>query len=275
MSNVVRIAKNHNAADPVYLVSDDQDTLHHQIHVDENCEVTLIEEYQANNIDVREVVTEIHAAKNSRIHYYKIQNENVNTTHSAKLIVHQLQDSTVNSFVIDKGGKNVQQEIKIHLTESGASCNLNGLYLLDQDNQTVINTIFVDHAAAHSASSMMYKGILDKKSQAAFTGKVYVHQNAQQINAHQANHNLLLSKDAQVSSKPELEIYADDIKCTHGATVGQLDQDALFYLRSRGVEQKMAEQMLMRAFAAEMLQQITQPSIKQYVQQQVGYHDEL
>ncbi len=121
------------------------------------------------------------------------------------------------------------------MQEPGAECRTGGFYHLHHDNQYIDNHIDIDHVAPRSNSEMLYKGILDNKSRAVFNGRLHVEKDAQKIIAYQANHNLLLSNDAEVYSKPELEIYADDVKCKHGATTGQLDQDAFFYLRSRGI----------------------------------------
>jgi len=145
--------------------------------------------------------------------------------------------------------------------------------VLNQDQQHVDHHLHVDHLASHGASSMLYKGILDKKSRAVFNGKVYVHPATKQISAHQANHNLLLSNEAEVNSKPELEIYSDDVKCTHGATIGQLDHESLFYLTSRGIEKNEAHKLLIRAFAEEVYSKMDDVMIRQYVQKRMNDYD--
>ena len=141
---------------------------------------------------------------------------------------------------------------------------MHGLYLLNRDQQKLTNQIHIDHEAPLGKSSMVYKGVLAKKSQASFNGRVHVPKEGQYASAHQANHNLLLSKDAKVHTEPQLEIYADDIKCTHGATVGQLDQESLFYLRSRGIQENDALKLLTDAFTAEIMNKITDPLIRQH-----------
>ena len=273
----LHIPKNCHVPEPIHLLylNTQNSSISNLILADENSHVMLIEEHTSNTTDHYEITvnTKIEAEKNARVNYYKIQTDSLAATHTAHLLVQQKQDSTVTTFFVDQGGQTTQENTKIHLNERGAACQLNGLYRLNHNDQSVTNHIHVDHAAAHGTSSMIYKGILDKKSRALFHGKVHVKPDAQQINAHQANHNLLLSADAEVSAKPELEIYADDVKCTHGATVGQLDAEALFYLRSRGIEKESAEKLLIQAFAAEMLDKIEQPMIRKYIQQQVGQHD--
>lgn len=270
----LHIPKNCKLSHPIHLIFKNSLSARLQatILADENSECLLIEEHIAeahDSYDIQ-VKTEIHAEKNARVDYYKIQKESLAATHTADLIVQQKQDSLVTTFLVDQGGRATKEMTHVRLNERGATCQLHGLYLLNHDDQFVMNHITVDHVAAHSASSMIAKGILDKKSRAEFNGKVHVQPEAQQIQAHQANHNLLLSSTAEVSSKPELEIYADEVKCTHGATVGQLDAAALFYLRSRGIEKEAAEKILIRAFAAEMMDKIPSEAIRHYIQQQVA-----
>ena len=132
----------------------------------------------------------------------------------------------------------------------------------------------MNHLAEHGASSMLFKGLLDKKSRATFNGKVYVHPRAQHIRAQQANHNLLLSPHAEVNSKPELEIYADDIKCAHGATVGQLDAESLFFLRARGIDKELAIDLLTQAFSAEVFNRIENAAVRRYVEDRAGISHE-
>lgn len=240
-------------------------------------QVKIIEEHTADQAEhyFTNVVTELYAYPNARIDYYKLQSEHVTATHIANVRVHQKQTSYVNTFFADNGSHLAREDLTIDLHEAGAACHMNGLYLLTQDEQLVDNHIYVDHAAPHCNSSMLYKGILKHKSRAVFNGKVHACRGAQQTQAHQANHNLLLSPAAEVNTKPELEIYADEVKCAHGATVGQLDEDALFYLRARGLEEATALKLLTQAFTAEVMQKITDPTIRDYIQQRVSSYAEL
>jgi Fe-S cluster assembly protein SufD len=151
------------------------------------------------------------------------------------------------------------------LNERGAECSINGFYVLNHDGQHIDNHIQIDHIAPHGNSKMMYKGILDKKSHGVFNGKIFVHPGAQKTQSNQANHNLLLSSSAEMDTKPEFEIYADDVKCAHGDTVGQLDTESLFYLRSRGIDKDAALKLLTRAFADDVMSRITHPAIAQYM----------
>ncbi len=236
---------------------------HHVIIANENSELTLLEEYQNNH--AMNVTTEIYASKNARVHFAKIQNENSSATHDASLSIHQQEESVVNVFSLSNGARSARELIKINLHERGAECILNGFYPLKNDEQKLDYFIDVNHHAKHTRSEMLYKGILDKKSKSNFRGKVFVHQAAKHITAHQSNHHLLLSKEAEAGSKPELEIYADDVKCTHGATVGQIDPDALFYLRARGLDEKESMKLLTAAFAADVLDRMKNNFIKNQI----------
>lgn len=239
-------------------------------------QITLIEEHVADQAEhyFTNVVTEIHANHNAKVDYYKIQDNALTATHIAGVFVRQQKDSRVRAFSFSKGARLSREDLHVFQQEEATETELHGLYTPKNDDQHVDHHLQVDHLAAHGKSSMLYKGILDKKSRAVFNGKVHVHPNTKQINAHQANHNLLLSKEAEINSKPELEIYAEDVKCTHGATIGQLDSGALFYLCSRGIEKDEAHAMLVRAFSAEVYDRIENESIRQHVRERMNDHDE-
>lgn len=241
-----------------------------------NSKVTLIEEYrsEAEEHYFTNAVTQIFAEENAKVDYYKIQSESINATHMATVFVNQRQDSSVQSFCLDTGARLAREDMMVSLLERGAECGLNGFYKLTNDKQHIDNHILVDHFSAHGNSSMFYKGTVDKKAHAVFNGKVYVHKQAQKITALQSNHNLLLSADAEVDTKPELEIYADDVKCSHGATVGQLNTDALFYLQARGINKEDATLLLVHAFADDVMKTIASPQIKHYIQQRAGHYVE-
>jgi len=237
--------------------------------------VTIIEDHFAENAQhyFTNAVTDIHAAENARVNYYKIQDDHLSATHIANVLVEQKQDSCVKTVFLSKGARLEREDLSIWQQERGAETDMHGLYVLRHDQQHVDHHVHVDHLAANGTSSMLYKGILEKKSHAVFNGKVYVHPATKQINAHQANHNLLLSTEAEVNSKPELEIYAEDVKCTHGATIGQLDNESLFYLLSRGIEKNEAHKILTRAFAEEIYNKIEDTVIRQYMQKRMSDHD--
>lgn len=242
-----------------------------------NSQVKIIEEhaaYQASDYFTN-AVTQLDVHANAQLDYYKLQNEHSSATHIANVKIQQQQASIVNTFFIDCGSRLAREDLTIYFHERHAECHMKGLYLLERDDQHIDNHIYVDHVASHCTSTMKYKGVLDKKSQAVFNGKVYAHAGAKQTNAQQANHNLLLSPDAQVNTKPELEIYEEDVKCIHGATVGQLNEDALFYLRARGIEKEAALTILTHAFIEEISHSIADPIIRNYIQQQVRNYASL
>jgi len=238
------------------------------IKIDEQSQVTILEEHVGQQADdyFTNVQTDIYAGRGAQVDYHKIQNESKSAVHIAQTFIYQQQDSQVNLTSLSDGARLARDDIYLRLSEQGASVSLKGFYALNQDDQHCDYHIHADHLAAYTMSEMHYKGILDKKSQAVFNGKVYVAADAQKIQSNQSNHNLLLSTQAQVATKPELEIYADDVKCAHGATVGQLDKDALFYLQSRGIDEKTALQILNRAFAADVLDKVKHPAIARQFQ---------
>jgi Fe-S cluster assembly protein SufD len=234
----------------------------------ENSSVTIIEEhiaFQAENYFTN-IASSIHAGQNAQVDYHKIQQESRTATHIASMTITQARDSRVTLCGLALGGGLARDDIFVSLEGVGAYSSVNGFYILKNDGQHIDNHIQIDHIAAHGTSDMMYKGILEKKSRAVFNGKILVHKNAQKTRSQQANHNLLLSPDAMVDTKPELEIYNDDVKCAHGDTVGQLDHAALFYLQSRGIDKAAALKILSRAFAADVMNRVTSPAISRHMQ---------
>jgi Fe-S cluster assembly protein SufD len=179
----------------------------------------------------------------------------------ATLQVHQDRDSRFASHSISFGGQLARNDINIVLDAEGAGCTLNGLFMVGGRQHVDFHTR-VDHAKPNGSSEEVYKGILDGRARGVFNGRVKVHPGAQKTDAQQSNKNLLLSRDAEIDTKPELEIYADDVKCAHGATVGQLDEHALFYLRSRGIGESQARGLLTYGFAREILDRMHLTSLR-------------
>jgi len=186
------------------------------------------------------------------------------TYHISNVSVQQKKDTTFisNNFTIGKIFS--RRDFFVELLKTGAHCDLNGLYLTEKNNHIDHHTI-IEHKMAHCTSNEHYKGILDGNSTAVFNGRIHVHPNAQKTDAIQNNQNLLLSDDAIIHTKPELEIYADDVKCTHGATVGPLDEKAIFYLKTRGLNQKKAQELLMEAYIREVIEKIGEKNIRNEV----------
>jgi len=207
-------------------------------------------------------VTELVAGENAVVDHYKVQEESFEAFHVAAMHVHAARSANVSSHSFSLGGKLVRNDVNALLDGDGAECTLNGLYLADGD-RLVDNHTMIDHAKPHCPSHEVYKGILGGKARAVFNGKIVVRQDAQKTDAKQTNRALLLSDNASINTKPQLEIFADDVKCTHGAAIGQLDDDAIFYLRARGLTFFEARDMLIHAFAGEILDRVKIDSLKQ------------
>jgi len=200
-------------------------------------------------------VTEIFAAEGALLDHYKIQAEGDQAFHIATVQAVQDRSSILNSHNVSLGASLARNDINSLLDAEGAECNLNGLFLASS-SQHVDNHTRLDHASPNCSSRELYKGILSGTASAVFNGRIIVRKDAQKTNAIQSNKNLLLSSAATINTKPQLEIFADDVRCTHGATVGQLDREALFYLQSRGIPQARARSLLIEAFAGELLEKM-------------------
>jgi Fe-S cluster assembly protein SufD len=199
-----------------------------------------------------DVLTEAFLGENARLGHSKVQREGPGATHVATLQVEQGAHSVLHSYSVSLGAQLARCDINVRLAGPGARCTLNGLFLAGGRQHTDFHTR-VDHLVPDCASEETYKGILDGHSRGVFNGRVIVHPDAQRTDARQENHNLLLSRDAEIDTKPQLEIHADDVKCSHGATVGQLDEAMVFYLRTRGIDEAAARAMLVYGFAREVV----------------------
>jgi Fe-S cluster assembly protein SufD len=228
------------------------------IVVESHSQVRIVESYvgMSNDVYCTNAVTEIVGGENAVIDYYKVQREREEAFHVATAQAQLGRGGAFSSHTIDLGGALVRNNLDVALDGEGAECTLNGLYMVT-GRQHVDNHTRIDHRQPHCSSRQLYKGILDGKSRGVFNGKVVVHEAAQKTDARQVNKNLLLSEDAVIDSKPQLEIFNNDVKCTHGTTIGQHDQDAIFYLRSRGIDPAATRSLLTYAFASELLGGIT------------------
>jgi Fe-S cluster assembly protein SufD len=197
-------------------------------------------------------VTEVVVGEGARVDYHRVQRESVKAYHVATTQTHQERDSTVNLHTVAFGAALARHDIGTVMAGPGGTLILNGLYLLDGAQHADHHTT-IDHAAHHCESHEYFNGVLDGKSRVVFTGRIIVRPGAQKTDSKQTNNNLLLSTDAHADSQPQLEIYADDVKCTHGSTVGPLDPRAVFYLRSRGLDEREARRILTYGFATEIL----------------------
>jgi Fe-S cluster assembly protein SufD len=256
-------------ADPIHLVYYHSDQQHpyvtsprNLIWIGKNSRVTIIERYVGlgNQTYFSNAVTEIKAHSASHINHCKIQEENTAAFHVAHTHAHLDQQCAYINTSINFGAKLARNNIRVYLGGERSTCILNGVYIA-RDRQLIDNHTWIDHAKPNCESHELYKGILCDKAHGVFNGKIFVHPQAQKTDAKQTNRALLLSDDAKINTKPELEIYADDVKCTHGATVGHLDEEALFYLQSRGIDRQTAHTILAIAFAAEVLEHVDAPGI--------------
>lgn len=208
------------------------------------------------------VVNRFLLKENAIVDHYKIQQESGNGFQINNTEAEQYRDSTYSAYAVDLGGQIVRNNLSSILRAEGTMTHMKGLYLAN-GIQHIDNQTFMDHAFAHCNSNELYKGIITDKAKGVFNGKVIVRQDAQKTNAFQQNSNLVLSETAVMDSKPQLEIYADDVKCSHGATIGQLDEEAVFYLRSRGLDEDQARSLLQFAFLQEVLDGFPNEAIKQ------------
>ena len=228
-----------------------------------NSESLIFEEFRimGNGTNFVNSVTDVIVEDGANLEHIIIDDFAKNTYHVANVCVKQCKDSNFVSHNFSMGKKFARRDFNVELNESGANCNLFGLYFVDKENHIDHHTT-IEHKEANCNSNEHYKGILSGKSTGVFNGRIHVHPDAQKTDAIQKNQNLLLSDDAIIHTKPELEIYADDVKCTHGATVGQLDEKGLFYLRSRGLNRKEAQQILIRAYVNEIIENVSDEKIR-------------
>jgi Fe-S cluster assembly protein SufD len=210
------------------------------------------------------LVSQVELAAGAVLDHDRVELVDGQATQIGKAFVHLDHGARLTQTVATLGGGLVRNETEARLVGSGVECLLNGVYHA-REREHVDNLIRVHHIAPGSHSDQFYKGVVDGRAHAVFAGKIIVHQDAQKTNAYQKNDNLLLSDDAEIDTKPELEIYADDVKCSHGATSGDLDPTALFYLRSRGLPRAAAESVLTFAFAAEVIERFADPTVRQHV----------
>ncbi len=237
------------------------------IVLEHHAQASLIESYAALNDGVyfTNAVTEVSLAEGARLDHYKVQQESEQAYHVGTLEARQERDSHFHSLSFALGGAVSRTNIYTLLDGEGGHVTLNGLYVVHSD-QHVDHQTRIEHAQPDCTSHEVYKGILDDRAHGVFNGKVYVHPIAQKTDGKQTNQNLLMSPTAKVDTKPQLEIYADDVRCTHGATVGQLDDQAVFYCRSRGLAPDQAKTLLTYAFAADVLEQIPSRPVSQYLE---------
>ena len=270
----IEIDKNTQVDLPIHLMflsSGQQEEITSQTRIlilaGEGSQASIIESYNAqhNNVYFNNVTTEVKLGANATVEHYKVQQESNKAFHIATLQVDQQRDSTFTSHSVSLGAQLARTDINAWMGDEGATCNLYGLYLTEGRQHCDFHTR-IDHARPHCSSNESYKGILDGHSRAVFNGQVHVHPDAQKSDAQQENKNLLLSKDAEVDTKPQLEIYADDVTASHGATVGQLDQNMMFYLQSRGIDHNAAHALLVYGFAHSIIEQMSLEPLRKHLE---------
>lgn len=246
------------------------------VHVSENAQIQMVETYATLGTEesftnqVMEVVVE----KDARVEYYKIQNDSSRNSQVSTTHFRQVGKSYVHAVTVTLDGGIVRNNLNIAMAADHSEAHLYGLYFL-KGNTHADNHTVVDNIQPNCLSNELYKGIVDDHATAVFNGKIYVQPLAQKTNAFQSNKNILLSDEATVNTKPQLEIFADDVKCSHGCTVGQLDDEGLFYLRSRGISESTARSLLIHAFAIDILEHIKPAHIRQYVDSLISARLEL
>ena len=235
------------------------------VDIGESSSLTFIEQHVGDAISFfQNESVFITLENNAQLNHIRIQSNSEFTQNMANLNVNQEYDSHYDFFQLVDGSKLGRSNICVQLDGENAQCNINSL-TLSKNNQHIDNNIIVNHNSPQTHSTQFVKSILFDTSTGVFNGRTVVHENAQKITAHQTNKNLLLSKKANMNANPQLEIYADDVKCSHGSTTGQIDEDALFYLRSRGINKQDAMELMVTGFANEVLDKIPQPEIKKAI----------
>ena len=242
-------------------------SLHHLIYLEKGAALSLLEEYRHSN-EAHQVKHTVYLEANAELNYYKLQQDNVEVQHQDEFLVQQARDSRFKSTVLSLGAKHSTDLLRVQLCGLNASCDLRAFYHA-RVKQVIAHEVTVEHLSERCNSQQIYKTIADERGRVVFKGRVKVHPGAQKTNAQQLNQNLLLSSQAEVDAKPELEIYADDVKCSHGSTVGQLNEEALFYLRSRGLSFSEAQHLLTCAFATNVLDDIPDSDVSEFFKRMV------
>ena len=241
------------------------------IVVGKNSEVTVVEKFDSigANPNFSNIVTEATVGENAGLNLYSIQADHGNRYQFGQATIWQANHSRVNTYTFTLDGKFVRNNLHLQLDGEGCESHMYGLYQLHGDTIADNHTV-VDHRKPNSFSNELYKGVLEGNAKGVFNGKIFVRPDAQKTNAFQSNRNILLSEKATINTKPQLEIWADDVKCSHGCTTGQLDEEALFYLRSRGIESNTARAMMLYAFAAEVLENIPNEKLRVFIDAMVS-----
>lgn len=273
----VHVPSNTNVEKPLHVLhvcdSNEEQVIAHtrmNVIVESNSRLTIIESFHSmgSNPIFNTLVEQIMVNESANLHYIKIQNDS-KSHQVTNTFIHQDSNSRVDTFTLSLDGKLVRNNLTIEVDGEKCESHFHGLFLL-KGNSLVDNHTVVDHKQSNSFSNEMYKGVLGENSKGIFNGKIFVRPHAQKTNAFQSNRNILLDDTATINTKPQLEIWADDVKCSHGCTTGQLDEEALFYLRSRGIPLKEAKALLLHAFASETFANIENETMKAYIEKLIS-----
>ncbi len=239
--------------------------------IGEGSQLSIVEDYVflGSGTTLSNAATELVAGDRSVVSHFRIERGHAGTHLISTLRIQQGRESNVASHSVLMGGALVRNNVHPVLAAEGGDCLINGLFA-GSGRQHLDNYMLVEHASPHCGSRQFYNGILGGRSEGVFHGRIIVHKNAQHTDAKQTNRNLLLSDGARIDTKPQLEIYADDVKCTHGATIGQIEEAALFYLRSRGIDERTARRLLLMAFAGECLERMKEAAVREYTEKIAG-----
>lgn len=274
----IRVNKGVSLDNPIiiYHISDSSQGLRFSqprilVNIMEAAQVEIIETYinMGDGENLTNEVVEISAEKDAVLHYVKLQNEGEKTNYAGTTHIRQTGKCLTHAVTVTLSGAIVRNNLNMVMEAEHGESHMYGLYLLNGNTLTDNHTI-VDNAMPHCFSNELYKGIMDDASTGVFNGKIFVRKDAQKTNAYQSNKNILVGENASANTKPQLEILADDVKCSHGCTIGKLDEDALFYLRARGISAEIARSMLLHAFAIDILEQIKNEDIRAYAEQLVA-----
>ncbi len=276
----VHVRKGTVLEEPIYFLfvstESDRPTMTHPrnlIVIGNEAQATIVEDYVSigESVAFCNTATELVAGDNAVVSHYMIEREHTNTFNVSTLRIQQGRSANIASHSVLLGGGLVRNNVHPVLAGEGSECLINGLFI-GKGRQHLDNYMLVEHASPHCGSRQFYNGVLDDQAHGVFHGRIIVHKDAQKTDAKQTNRNLLLSDDARIDTKPQLEIYADDVKCTHGATIGQIEENALFYLRSRGIDEVSARRLLLLAFANECLERMAASVARDHVERLIHAH---
>ena len=247
-----------------------EDGAHHQLRLkivlEEGAQATVIERHSGEGVYWKNMGTEIVLGENSRLNHIRIQNDSIEAVHTDMVHITMNCNSCLNSFSMNMGAKLSRHDVHTVINGSGTECQLSGVNLL-KGKQLGDSTILMEHIAPHSSSNQFYRSILGDQSHGVFQGKIHVHREAQKTDGYQLANTILLSQGSRMNTKPELEIYADDVKCSHGTTTGQLEEEPMFYMRSRGLSERQARMLLIQAFVDEAIDKISYVATRNHIKE--------